>query len=340
MVVKDGKSTGTEEHFRSFEDADHFFSRQGRTKSCDLKEASGPRALAWNNEGTLLAAGCDNKLVYVGKLDESRLRSYLMGFGHDAFVSDVRWSHADGRLLASSSTDETLRVWDMRSNVCAQSANTKHCSHERVMWTPDDRQIVAVSKNASNQSVLTAWDRRLGAPTESSEFKEEIFEAAFHPNGKYVFCAMGGGKVGIFEWPSLKRYRTLRAHPPLSECLSVVLSPDGRKMAVGGSDACVSVWNVDELTCTSMITRPDYPVATLSFSQCSNLLAWGGEDRCIEVSWVDRNRNIIDIPASSRTMSVAWNPRLYLLAFANAPTDHREPITLRLFGSSGDSRRA
>jgi THO complex subunit 3 len=84
----------------------------------------------------------------------------------------------------------------------------------------------------------------------------------------------------------MQRYRTFQAHPPLSECISICVSPDGQRLAVGGSDACCSVWNISDMMCTKMIDRMDYPVQTVSFSKCSNMLAIGSEDTGIDIGWI------------------------------------------------------
>jgi WD40 repeat protein len=89
----------------------------------------------------------------------------------------------------------------------------------------------------------------------------------------------------------MKRHREFQAHPPLSECLSIALSPDGQRLAVGGSDACCSIWNIANMMCTTMIDRMDYPVETVSFSKCSNMLAIGSEDTGIDIGWIGDGAN-------------------------------------------------
>jgi THO complex subunit 3 len=84
----------------------------------------------------------------------------------------------------------------------------------------------------------------------------------------------------------LERYRTIQAHPPLAECLSIAISPDGQTLAIGGSDANCSIWDINAMMPTCMIDRLDYPIRSVSFSKCSNLLAMGSEDAVIDIGWV------------------------------------------------------
>ncbi|KAI6193092.1 hypothetical protein M3Y96_00981400 [Aphelenchoides besseyi] len=301
-----------------------FFRYRDRVRSCDLKEASGARSLSWNCEGTTLAVGCgESKSIYVGVLDEHRLRSSFIAYGHNEAIADLEFANQNPNLFASCSMDQTIRIFDVRDAK----------NHQSIMEVNIWREIVCASRNHNGDSVLVTFDCRMRELNYSSEFKEQIYEIAFHPSGNYIFLTMNGGKVAICEWPSLKRFHTIQAHPPLSECLSIAISPDKTRMAVGGSDACVSIWELEDLMCTSTITRPDYSVRSVSFSQCSNILAWGSEDRAIEISWLSGDEKIMDIPIASDCYDVVWNPRLYLLAYATAPCDERrESTTVRLFG--------
>jgi len=116
--------------------------------------------------------------------------------------------------------------------------------------------------------------------------------------------------------PALKRVRTIQAHPPLSTCLSMDISPNERFLVIGASDASCSIWELNDLICIKTLTRLlkfyflnlfflnlrlDYPVRSVSFrltnfwkfkfyhnifSHCSNLVASGSEDRVIDVSWL------------------------------------------------------
>ena len=60
-------------------------------------------------------------------------------------------------------------------------------------------------------------------------------------------------------------------------------SPKGEYLAVGGADAMVTIWDVQELVCLRTCTRFEWPVRTLSFSCDSRFLASGSEDLYVSV---------------------------------------------------------
>ena len=87
--------------------------------------------------------------------------------------------------------------------------------------------------------------------------------------------------------PNLKLVKTIQAHPQLSMCQSICISPDGKYLVVGASDACCSIWDLKTLICVQSLIRLDYPVRTVSSSHCSKLIASGSEDHFIDIAWAE-----------------------------------------------------
>lgn len=112
---------------------------------------------------------------------------------------------------------------------------------------------------------------------ENWSFWSELFEHA--------------GILDPIRFPSMQRHGVYQAHPPLSECMSLDISPDGKYLAIGGSDASCSLWDISDMMCVRVIDRPDYPVQCVSFSKCSNMLALGSEDANIDIGWIGDGSN-------------------------------------------------
>ena len=78
----------------------------------------------------------------------------------------------------------------------------------------------------------------------------------------------------------------------------------------------------------------DWPVRTLSFNHDGTMLASGSEDLLIDVSHVGTGERIVGIPVEAPTFTVAWHPRVNLLAYACDDKDegNRDAGTVKLFG--------
>jgi WD40 repeat protein len=77
------------------------------------------RAVTWSPDGSRLASGGTDGMVYVWNSDNGSLTHSLSG--HTATITDLAWQ-SDG-LLASSSLDNTVRIWTMAGGQVISSVN-------------------------------------------------------------------------------------------------------------------------------------------------------------------------------------------------------------------------
>ena len=101
-----------------------------------------------------------------------------------------------------------------------------------------------------------------------------------------ILLTTGDGSVKIAAWPptspsppsapSLQTLHSLHAHT--SACLSLALSPTGRYLAVGGSDALVSLWDTQEWVCRRTLSGMQGGVRTVGFSWDGSFVAGGSDE--------------------------------------------------------------
>jgi THO complex subunit 3 len=140
-------------------------------------------------------------------------------------------------------------------------------------------------------------------------------------SGRELFLTCGTGAVKILDLETMDAVHTLRAHT--SSCYSLELSPDGRRLAVGGTDALVTLWDTWDWRCCRSLGGATGPVRTLSFSWCGGYVAAGSEDDVgVDVAHVDSGAYVYRVDTSPAAAPVvAWSPRDYSLAYSiNEPT--------------------
>jgi len=103
-----------------------------------------------------------------------------------------------------------------------------------------------------------------------------------------LLLTTGDGSVKIAAWPpatvsgssssspALQTLHSLHAHT--SACLSLALSPTGRYLAVGGSDALVSLWDTQEWVCRRTLSGMQGGVRMVGFSWDGSFVAGSSDE--------------------------------------------------------------
>lgn len=58
----------------------------------------------------------------------------------------VAWDPTNPELLASTSEDKLLKLWDTRTNSCATTIELKSTGCANLVWSPDGQNIVIAAK--------------------------------------------------------------------------------------------------------------------------------------------------------------------------------------------------
>lgn len=72
----------------------------------------------------------------------------------------------------------------------------------------------------------------------------QINEVKWSYAGNLFFMTTGAGQVRLFDYPSMQPLHDVHAHTASCYCLE--FDPHGRFFAVGGADALVGLWDMDD----------------------------------------------------------------------------------------------
>ncbi|GAA5887296.1 hypothetical protein JCM5296_004593 [Sporobolomyces johnsonii] len=76
---------------------------------------------------------------------------------HANAVFDLSWSR-DDQLLATASGDQTVRLWDTKTQTCVAVLSGHTCTIKNVSWDPYNSQLLST---ASRDGSIRVWDRRV-----------------------------------------------------------------------------------------------------------------------------------------------------------------------------------
>ncbi|KAA8644617.1 hypothetical protein EYZ11_007985 [Aspergillus tanneri] len=322
------------------------------------------RTIAWNPTGQLIATGSADRTLRIWNPERAQVKYSTDLRGHTAGIEKVLFNPVRDSELASCSTDGTVRIWDVRSKTCVSQLDVGGEAFT-LSWSADgsvmmvgrkDDTLIPISvESLSTPTILSDTTK----PPESSSTIYKTLDP--HPQSVqtnattfshhistsdspdlHLFATTGEGTVKIFSYPSFDLLHTLNAHT--SACLAIALAPTGRYLAVGGSDALISLWDTTDWICRRTVSSNNGgAVRGVSWSfdgrficgACDEL-GCGGNG--IEIFHAETGETVYTVPTgggvNSGIPAVAWHPSRYWLAYSTT-ADGPGSGGLKIVGAGG-----
>lgn len=118
-------------------------------------------------------------------------------------------------------------------------------------WSPDGNYVAVGNK----QDIITVLDVRNpseGTQVAKNKFSYEVNEIAWSANSDHILAATGGEGVGsveviAFSGSELSSVISIPAHS--SNCTNLRVDPTFTRLALGGCDHLVSLWDLEDMVC-------------------------------------------------------------------------------------------
>jgi WD40 repeat protein len=201
--------------------------------------------------------------------------------GHTGPVWGVAFS-PDGGLLATTSGDRTVRLWEMPSGRPHGQPLTGHTAAVKdVAFSPDGRLLAT----AGADRTVRLWDVATGRPHGEpiTGHSAGIWAVAFSPDGRLLATAGADHTVRLWNVSSGRERGTpLTGHT--DEVRGVAFSPDGRLLASASDDRTIRLWDMPSGRPHGQpLTGHENWVTDVEFSPDGKLLATSSGDQTVRL---------------------------------------------------------
>ncbi|WP_088889800.1 nSTAND1 domain-containing NTPase [Leptolyngbya ohadii] len=197
--------------------------------------------------------------------------------GHLNSVTSVSFS-PDAQLIATSSSDSTIRLWSRHGKLIRTIANLDVVIY-KVRFSPDGKTLASANFDGTAQlwslegKLLHTFRAHTGA----------VADVRFSPDGKLLASSGRDGTIRIWQING-KLLHTLKGHQ--DTVMGIRFSPNGQLLASASMDGTLRLWKADG-TLLKVLRGHEDGVYAVDISPDQQTIVSAGEDHTVKLWRVD-----------------------------------------------------
>ncbi len=227
-------------------------------------------ALAFSPDGAVLAVADDDGAVSL--YDPARAARIGLLAGHRGRVTTLAFAPGGGT-LASAAADRTIRLWRVADGALLRTLEGHEDAVGRLAWAPDGRSLLS----GGADGLTLRWDTT--SPDGSRVLGGELapYEGVLFLPGSTRFVAWSAdGSAGV--WDAATAREVLRLGEPRGGLSAAAVSPDGRTVALGGTDDRIVLHDTGDGAVKGVLRGHTRRITHLEFAAGGDRLASASDD--------------------------------------------------------------
>ena len=298
------------------------------------------RSVSWSCTGNFLAVGASDCTTKLCVIENSSIREAACVPGHTGPVERVRFHPTNENLLCTVASDSSVKIWDVRNSsqraighidvptgsTAADASWSTTTSDQSLLAVTDRNSTIKIYDTRKLSSKSNTESSNDGAVVKMISVNKGLVEACiFSPAGRHLVGALttnGKGELNVWEWNTedLSEKYVYPAHT--GPIYSISFSPDGKRLATGGADAIVGLWDVASMVCAKTIDRCQKFIRSVSYSYDSVFVASSCEDDFVDLASAETGELVGKISLGKHKAGadeICFHPKMHVIACARCP---------------------
>lgn len=273
------------------------------------------------------------------------------------WVTAVAFSHCGSKLVSGSSTDNTVRLWNVKAGTQLNQFRGHHLPVTSVRFSADDKQVISASNDkticiwdartakqskifvghsdtvssialaeggtqilsASHDRTLRIWDALAESNDAAPDIRARITLLATSPDGTRLAAATEKFSVQIYDASTGLQLVSMKKHT--GAITSLDMSRNNQLVASASTDTTVCIWNMSSGSCHNVISSQAGAVHSVKFLTDNVSVVLGTVDKSVQV-WNAQAGNRLNLLQghADEVLDVAVSPDGEFIASASKDT--------------------